>query len=203
MPFVPPPTRLVRPARSRPETLADYGVFRVERATFTFEGERPAAIAGMTVACADWVNVVAVTADDEIVLVWQHRFGVDAPSVEIPGGTVDPGEDPAAAALRELEEETGYVAEAATLLTTVNPNPALHGNRCFTYAARVTGRVPPRPGPGEAVETVLVAARVVPLALDAGEITHALAVVGLETYLRRRAAGEMSITSAASIGSAS
>ena len=69
--------------------------------------------------CADWVNVVAITADDELVLVEQFRHGVAAVELEVPGGIMDPGEtDAVAAGLRELREETGYAGETARLLGT-------------------------------------------------------------------------------------
>src|SRR4051812_2414466 len=55
-----------------------------------------------TYACPDWCNVVALTEEDEVVLVWQYRFGTDALSLEIPGGVIDPGESPIDAAKREL-----------------------------------------------------------------------------------------------------
>lgn len=78
----------------------------------------------------DWVNVVALTADDRIVLVRQFRYGIDGFSLEIPGGVMEPGEDPVAAGLRELREETGFGGATATLVGTVHPNPAIQSNRC-------------------------------------------------------------------------
>lgn len=78
----------------------------------------------------DWVNVVAVTPDGRLVLVRQFRYGTNDFSLEIPGGVIDPGEDPVAAAVRELQEETGYAGTGARLLGTVHPNPAIQNNRC-------------------------------------------------------------------------
>ena len=78
----------------------------------------------------DWVNVVALTPDGKLVLVRQFRFGIDAFSLEVPGGIIESGEDPVVAGLRELQEETGYVGKAARLLGSVNPNPAIQNNRC-------------------------------------------------------------------------
>ena len=79
----------------------------------------------------DWVNVIALTPDDRIVLVRQFRYGIDGFSLEIPGGVIDhAGEDPVAAGLRELREETGFAGGAAKLIGTVRPNPAIQSNRC-------------------------------------------------------------------------
>jgi ADP-ribose pyrophosphatase len=84
----------------------------------------------------DWVNVVALTADGEVVLVEQWRHGTREVTLEVPGGMVDSGEDLEAAARRELLEETGYAAEHLERLGTVEPNPAIQSNRCTTFLAR-------------------------------------------------------------------
>ena len=84
----------------------------------------------------DWVNVVALTHDDHLVLVRQYRAGTRALSLEIPGGLIDRHEtDPAQAAARELREETGYVAERMVPIGTMTPNPAIFTNRCHTFLA--------------------------------------------------------------------
>lgn len=84
----------------------------------------------VVVQAPDWVNVVALTPDDRLVLVRQFRFGVDGFSLEVPGGVMEPGEDPITAGLRELREETGYTGAPAQLLGQVHPNPAIQANRC-------------------------------------------------------------------------
>src|SRR5438445_2333188 len=78
----------------------------------------------------DWVNVIALTPEHELVLVKQFRFGVDDFSLEIPGGVMDLGEDPVAAGLRELREETGYVGKNARAIGRVHSNPAILSNAC-------------------------------------------------------------------------
>ena len=62
------------------------------------------------IQCVNWVNVIAITKDQKIVLIKQYRHGTDAVTVEIPGGAVNHNEDPRLAAERELIEETGYTS---------------------------------------------------------------------------------------------
>ena len=84
----------------------------------------------IVVQAPDWVNVVALTTDQHLVLVRQFRFGINAFSLEIPGGVMEAGEDPIVAGLRELREETGFSGGSARLLGVVHPNPAIQSNRC-------------------------------------------------------------------------
>ncbi len=84
----------------------------------------------------DWVNVLALTPDDKIILVRQFRYGSKEQSLEPPGGVVERGEDPVVAGLRELQEETGYVGEEPKLLGVVRPNAAILSNRCHVILVR-------------------------------------------------------------------
>src|SRR2546426_6885890 len=81
----------------------------------------------------DWVNVIAVTPDQQLVMVEQYRHGSNTVELEIPGGMVD-GTDasPEATGLRELREETGYEGEHPRLIGRIFPNPAIMSNVCFT-----------------------------------------------------------------------
>jgi ADP-ribose pyrophosphatase len=84
----------------------------------------------------DWVNVLPLTPNREIVLVRQFRYGSKEQSLEPPGGVVERGEDPFVAGLRELQEETGYVGESPELLGVVRPNAAILSNRCHVMLVR-------------------------------------------------------------------
>ena len=134
----------------------------------------------------DWVNVVPVTEAGEVVFIELHRHGIDEPSLEIPGGMIDPGESPEIAAGRELEEETGYRSESLVPLGVVHPNPAIQRNRCHTFLAenaRFAGD--PRPDETEDIRVVRHPRNEVPRLLAEGRITHALVVAGLLWYFQR------------------
>ena len=102
----------------------------------------------------DWVNVVALTPQERIVMVSQFRFGVRQLSLEIPAGLVDPGETPLQAAMRELDEETGYTAREWKSLGWSFPNPAFLNNRLHNFLALDAQRTrSPHPEDEEDLET--------------------------------------------------
>ncbi len=72
----------------------------------------------------DWINVVAVTEANTVLVNRQYRHGVGRVVDELPSGVIDDGESPATACLRELREETGYAFEGCTELVSYSPNPA-------------------------------------------------------------------------------
>jgi 8-oxo-dGTP pyrophosphatase MutT (NUDIX family) len=137
---------------------------------------------------SDWCNVIAVTEADELVMVRQFRFGTQQVELEIPGGIVDPGEDPLLSAQRELLEETGYRAARWSSLGSVAPNPAIHRNRLHSFLAE--GCVHVAEQEFDAFEDisvdVLPRARVDALIAD-GTICHALVVVAFQKWALLRA----------------
>ncbi len=85
-----------------------------------------------------WVNVIAVIERDgepHYLMVRQFRHGSGTITTEFPAGLVDPGEEPRAAAARELLEETGYEVEELVEIGSIAPNPAFMTNRVYTYLA--------------------------------------------------------------------
>ncbi len=91
--------------------------------------------------CPDWVNVIAITSDQKIVLVEQYRHGIRDITLEIPGGLCEDGESILETGLRELEEETGYVGSRAELIGTIQPNPAYQNNLCHTIVVYDVQRI--------------------------------------------------------------
>ena len=173
----------VRPwPRLSTEPLADYRIFRV-RADRCQSPRTGADFDFFVLECADWVNVVALTDDAQVVLVEQYRFGVMRPMIEIPGGVIDPGEDPLTAAARELREETGFVARSIRLLGSVEPNPAIQDNRCFTALAQGCVRVgEPHQEEREDIAVLTRPLADVPRMLASGEISHALVWAAFHHY---------------------
>jgi 8-oxo-dGTP pyrophosphatase MutT (NUDIX family) len=134
-----------------------------------------------------WVNVVPITRDEQVVMVRQYRHGSREVTLEIPGGIVDPGEEPAAAAARELVEETGHRAIRMRALGSLNPNPALFGNRVYTFLAEAVERVcDVMNGPLEETVVELVPVREVPALVRSGEIDHALVIAALHWWMLDR-----------------
>lgn len=82
----------------------------------------------------DWVIVIPEI-NDKFLMVKQWRHGEGNLSIEFPGGVIDAGETPEQAAVRELQEETGFKAGKITKIGTVNPNPALFNNHVHVYLA--------------------------------------------------------------------
>ena len=134
----------------------------------------------VVVDAPDWVNVLAHTVDDRLVLVNQFRYGIDDFSLEIPGGVVEPGEDPVVAGLRELAEETGYVGERARLLARVHPNPAFMSNRCHLVLVENCRLVsPPAWDADEEIAVSVLPVAEVFARARAGDITHSLVLDAL------------------------
>jgi 8-oxo-dGTP pyrophosphatase MutT (NUDIX family) len=154
---------------------ADYRVFK----TSFVDGTHPRGLTKRfsVIEAVDWVNVIAVTPDERVVLIRQYRVGIEKVCLEIPGGMVDPGEDAETAAARELVEETGYTAQTWQKLGVVAPNPAIMNNYLHSFLALGAEKTHEQRLEGsEIIEVELVPLRNVRELLHNGTIEHALVV---------------------------
>ena len=128
----------------------------------------------------NWVNVVAVTPDQQIVLVEQYRHGSNTVELEIPGGVMDTEDlSPEATALRELDEETGYQGENPRLVGQVLANPAIMTNSCYTvFVENCHLRNVTRFDTGEDIVTRLFPLKDVPQLIAENKIRHSLMIAG-------------------------
>ena len=135
-------------------------------------------------------GVVALTQADEVVLVGQWRYPLEAYSWEIVEGAAAEGEDGAAAIRRELVEEAGYeAAHWEVLVDDVALSNSVMDEHARLWLATGLRAVPRDPDPTEVLEI-----RHVPFAdavamVDHGEITDAMSVIALLALARRRARG--------------
>jgi len=139
-----------------------------------------------TIDTNDWVNIIPMTSNNEVVMIKQYRHGSKEITFEIPGGLVDEG-DHRKAAIRELLEETGYAGESAELIGSVNPNPAIFNNLCHTYLVENAKKVAEiNLDPDEDIEVVHMPLQEIPSLIEKGKIGHALVVVGFYFYFMKR-----------------
>lgn len=143
----------------------------------------------------DWCHVIALTGSGELVMVEEYRHAGGRVVRGLPSGTVESGEDPAAAMPRELAEETGYVADSWIALPAMWANPATQTNRVFGFLALGV-----RPGaarsldPGETIDVVVTAAAGVFAAVMSGRqmmsTTHVSGLMMAREYARMHAAAD-------------
>jgi 8-oxo-dGTP pyrophosphatase MutT (NUDIX family) len=131
--------------------------------------------------CVDWVNVIAITPDQHLVMVEQYRHGSGTVELEIPGGMMDAKDaTPEAAGARELREETGYAGASPRIIGRVFPNPAIMSNTCFTVLVEDCRCVHPVEfDHSEDLVTRLVLLAELPQLVGSGKIRHSLVAVAL------------------------
>ena len=135
----------------------------------------------------DWVNVIPLTANDEVVMVRQWRHGTRTVELETPGGLIDGGESPLDAGRRELLEETGYQADHISVIGEGYPNPAFQSNR--QYYVLATGCKPigaPALDTAEDVAVEIIPLKSVPDLIRTGRIQHLIVVAAFQLLDLRR-----------------
>jgi len=132
----------------------------------------------------NWVNVIAVTPERQLVMVEQYRHGSNTVEFEIPGGMMDAKDaSPDFCGQRELREETGYEGTHARVISEVWANPAIMSNKCYTVLVENCRCVHPLEWDhAEELITKLVPLAELPGLVASGKIRHPLVVVALYHY---------------------
>jgi 8-oxo-dGTP pyrophosphatase MutT (NUDIX family) len=157
----------------------DYSIFRV-RYDWLKNPRNHQELKRLVLETNDWVNIVALTPEQKIVVIRQYRFGTGKISAEIPGGIVDPGEEHQLAARRELQEETGFTSQKWRYLGPVEPNPAFLSNVCHQWLAEDAVQThPPELDDGEDISVALLTLDEIKAEIQAGHFRHALALLAL------------------------
>jgi len=136
----------------------------------------------------DWVLILPLTADEQVIMVRQYRHGIERICLELPGGLVDPADRlPAISAQRELMEETGYQADQIMLIGECYPQPAILSNKCFFYLAQNAAEAKAQHlDSGEDIEIVKVPLKEIPARIANKEIDHGMVLLAFSFLWMRQ-----------------
>jgi 8-oxo-dGTP pyrophosphatase MutT (NUDIX family) len=132
----------------------------------------------------DWVMILALTPENEAVMVRQYRHGNEQICLELPGGLVDPEDaSPELSVQRELLEETGYAVSDIRLIGECYPQPAILNNRCFFYLANNAAAMQGQQlDAGEDIDIVTVPLHDIPAMIESREINHGMVLQAFFFY---------------------
>ena len=164
------------------EHLGNFKIFDIEKLK-TISPRTGKELPFFVLNCQDWINIIAITKENKIIMVKQYRFGTSKTELEIPGGMIEEGEEPMEAAKRELLEETGYEGDKFTYLGHVDPNPAFQTNKCHVTLIENCECVSEQKlDPGEDIAVEKVSQRNIQELIRNGTIRHSLVIAAFSLY---------------------
>jgi 8-oxo-dGTP pyrophosphatase MutT (NUDIX family) len=164
--------------RKTSKNIADCRVFQV-REDFSERESDNLEHSFFVIESPDWVNIIALDAENRVVLIEQFRHGTEEIILEIPGGLIDEGEAPETAARRELLEETGFASDKFVYLGKSRPNPAIQNNWMHHFAALNCRKIQETDfDEHESVVAKLVSLDEIPQLIESEQITHSLVLAG-------------------------
>jgi 8-oxo-dGTP pyrophosphatase MutT (NUDIX family) len=160
------------------EPVEDFSFFQIQR-KLVYSPRTGETREVQAIQFADWVLVLALTKDEEVVVVRQYRHGIERVCLELPGGLVDPEDDsPTSSAQRELLEETGYQADEIILIGECFPQPAILCNKCFFYLAKNAAKAQSQHlDSGEDIEVLTIPLKEIPTKIENKEIDHGMVLL--------------------------
>jgi len=130
------------------------------------------------------VCVVARPTADEVILIRQYRHAAGRELVEIPAGTLHEGEDPRDCAIRELEEEAGYLAASMVERARFFTTPGFTTEFMYLYEATGLTKTQTNPDDDEVIEVDIVSSSKALQMIDDGQIQDAKSILGLLRVLK-------------------
>ncbi len=124
------------------------------------------------------VAILALDAQDRVLLVRQFRYAVEEVVLELPAGKLEPGEDPRLCALRELGEETGCVPGELTYLGVSYSSPGIFAEKIHLFLARDLTEGTAHPEENEFLELVRMPRQELLQQISQGQIVDAKTIVG-------------------------